>query len=718
MSKLDAQHLAITSIYSDFYYPFLPVPCTFASWFKVNPFMSKRLAALIILLAIVSVGLSQPAANSRAALQAKLDSADRIVQQHLRDSIGVNTLFWAGHYTSTKDFRASFQYFRSALYLSEKIRHQKKFALLNNRLGELHHAQGNYDSSLFFHRKAISLGIQNNDFKEVCYAYQGIALTLLWQGQLDSAKYYLKEGQAVAKNNNEYELLANIYNEAGNIFLEEVNYAEALKQYILAAELHDKVLHDPQGKSTALANIGNMQYHLGDVEKALAYTKEAQTIAKKNNLDEVLAYASQQLGRIYRKQKKIDQALVEFKKALTAYRRMGLKRNAGEVYLSIGNIYFDKRNFQEAKAHYTIAIELSKTISNDVLLTMLYYAMGSVSHELKHYKQAFLFIDSAQTVAKKINDHSTLLESYQLLAQISEEQKNYREALSYFQKYSALKDSFNNAANRKDILELEMKYQNEKKVTEIELLKSDQALKELTVSKQKVIIISTITALLLTLAIGVLLINRNKAINKAKRLVEMERMRNAIARDLHDDIGSALSSINILSQVAIMEKNGNGQNYLQRIGDQSARIMEDMSDMVWSINPRNDSMSKTIIRMREFFTELFELKNIEYNFIENVQEGLTLSVDQRKNIFLIFKEGINNAAKYSDASLVEVSLLQDDAVLILKIKDNGRGFDKNAITKGNGLWNLRERAKEINGIFTVTTTPGQGTTIELKLPIA
>lgn len=122
--------------------------------------------------------------------------------------------------------------------------------------------------------------------------------------------------------------------------------------------------------------------------------------------------------------------------------------------------------------------------------------------------------------------------------------------------------------------------------------------------------------------------------------------------------------------------------------------------------------------MREFFTELFELKNIEYNFIENVQEGLTLSVDQRKNIFLIFKEGINNAAKYSDASLVEVSLLQEDAVLILKIKDNGRGFDKNAITKGNGLWNLRERAKEINGIFTVTTTPGQGTTIELKLPIA
>lgn len=680
--------------------------------------MVKRLAALIILSAMVSVGLSQPAANSDAAHQAKLDSVERIIQQHRYDSIGVNTLFWAGHYTSTKDFRASFQYFRRALSLSEKIRHKKKFALLNNRLGELHHAQGNYDSSLFFHRKAITHGVKNNDYKEVCYAYQGIALTLLWQGQLDSAKHYLKEGQAVAKNNNEYELLANIYNEAGNIFLEEDNYAEALKQYILAAELHDNVLHDPQGKSTALANIGNMQYHLGDVEKALAYTKEAQTIAKKNKLEEVLAYASQQLGRIYRKQKKLDQALVEFKKALTEYLHMGLKRNAGEVYLSIGNIYFDKRNFQEAKVQYKIAIQLSKTISNDVLLTLLYHAMGCVSHELKQYKQAFLFIDSTQTVAKKVNDHSTLLESYRLLAQVYKEQNNYKEALSYFQQYSALKDSLNNADNRKDILELEMKYQNEKKITEIELLKSDQALKALTVNRQKVIIASAITALLLVLIIGILLTNRYKAINKAKRLIEMEGMRNNIARDLHDDIGSALSSINILSQVAIMERNGNAQNYLQRIGDQSARIMEDMSDIVWSINPRNDSINQIIVRMREFATEILELKKVEYSFTENVKEGLTLTVDQRKNMFLIFKEIINNAAKYSHSNLIEITLQQQDNILTLNIKDNGKGFNRVTVKTGNGLRNLEERTKEINGKLILKSTIGNGTEIELQLPIA
>ena len=135
-----------------------------------------------------------------------------------------------------------------------------------------------------------------------------------------------------------------------------------------------------------------------------------------------------------------------------------------------------------------------------------------------------------------------------------------------------------------------------------------------TVRKQSVMITSIGIALISVFVIGLLLINRFRVMNRAKRLIEIESVRNNIARDLHDDMGSALSSINILSQVALVEKNGNTQSYLQRIGDQSARMMEDMGDMVWSINPRNDSMRQVLIRMREFAAEIFELKNIEYSF--------------------------------------------------------------------------------------------------------
>jgi signal transduction histidine kinase len=147
-------------------------------------------------------------------------------------------------------------------------------------------------------------------------------------------------------------------------------------------------------------------------------------------------------------------------------------------------------------------------------------------------------------------------------------------------------------------------------------------------------------------------------------------------------------------------------------------MMEDMGDMVWSINPRNDSMSQVLIRMREFASEIFELKNIEYQFSEKGTENLVLNADQRKNLFLIFKESINNAAKYSQATTVEINIEQQDQTLIMSIKDNGQGFDEQKIKAGNGLRNLRERAKEINATLELRSTVGAGTEVNLNVPIA
>ena len=140
-------------------------------------------------------------------------------------------------------------------------------------------------------------------------------------------------------------------------------------------------------------------------------------------------------------------------------------------------------------------------------------------------------------------------------------------------------------------------------------------------------------------------------------------VRNNIARDLHDDIGSTLSSINIMSQLAIQEnaRLSNGQEnagtHLKKIANHSASMMEKMSDIVWSINPKNDSIEQVVIKMKEFAAEMLEPKNIDYSFeIEDSIMALKLDVQKRKNIFLIFKEAINNAAKYSEGNKLTASL--------------------------------------------------------------
>lgn len=647
-----------------------------------------------------------------------IDSVLRVAQKHTGDSTEIKSLIWLGKATSKEDFRASFRYFHEGLRLAEHLQDIKRSTAIYNELGYLYHTQGEYDSSLFYHRSALACALADNNDHQSSYACEGIALNFLRMMQLDSARHHLEKGLSIATRSNDYSSQANLYSVWGNVFLEEGNYAEALKKFILVDKLEDSLVHDQLSQSRALLNIANIQNMLGNADKALDYAREAQHMAENSVYDQGTAYASQLIGRIYRKQKKLDEALTEYRKALSLYQRMGEKRSSAETYQNIGNIFYDKGNYKEAEKQYSTALQTAKSISSPAIVGHSYSSLGYVFYELKQFDKAIAYTDSSRMIAKKINDQHTVMEAYQMLADIHQEQHHYKEALTYFQQYAALKDSLTETGSKADIAELEMKYQNEKKVTEIELLRSEQEVQALALSRQQAYLIMVALALVSVVIISVLLVNRYRVINRTKRQVELERMRNTIARDLHDDIGSALSSINILSQVALVEKDGNAQNYFRRIGDQSTRMMEDMGDIVWSINPRNDSMSQVIIRMREFATEILESRNVECIFSEKVEEGLTLDADQRKNLFLVFKEAINNAAKYSRARQIEISLRQLDRALLLCVKDNGRGFSEYETKPGNGLRNMRERAKEIKGTITLKSVVGKGTEVSLVLPLA
>ncbi|MBK7650273.1 MAG: histidine kinase dimerization/phosphoacceptor domain-containing protein [Flammeovirgaceae bacterium] len=165
--------------------------------------------------------------------------------------------------------------------------------------------------------------------------------------------------------------------------------------------------------------------------------------------------------------------------------------------------------------------------------------------------------------------------------------KDYERALYYFREHKALSDSVEGNEVLLQLKELEEQYQNEKHVQEITLLKKNQELQALALSRERTNVALIAFALLSVLIISILLVNRYRVKNRANRMIEMERMRNTIARDLHDDIGSTLSSINIMSQLALNE-NGNASQHLKKLLHTRLKIMENMSDIVWSINPKND----------------------------------------------------------------------------------------------------------------------------------
>lgn len=642
------------------------------------------------------------------AQRQQTDSVFQILKKHSRDTTGIKALLQLGIQTSASDIPAARKYFKQALHLSEEIGSDEYTARSYIELGSLYHTDGASDSSIFFHRKALLFAPSKSS--QAVDAWQGIALNLLWLSKHDSARINLTTALSIAQDLNNAALEAGVHNDLGNLALQERNDLEAIKEYLAAAKLYESI-HESVGYARAFLNIANIQYQLKHYDKAREYANDAQQIAADNHYDKGVMYAFQLKGRIYRAQKKFDEALVEFTKAMEGYRKMGDKRSAAETELSVGNIYFDKADLKQAEIHYRNSLTVAKEISNLPIQVYLYSSLGYLFYEKRQYNEAVVYTDSSRMMALAIDDQYSVLDAYDMMRGSYTMLKQYEEALYYATLRSKLSDSLTQAENHAAVEELELKYQNEKKVAEIELLKSNQ-------SRQHIIQSATIIVLLLVIVVALVLVNRYRVVNKVTRQMEIERVRNGIARDLHDDIGSTLSSINILSQVALVEKNGNVESYLQRINDQSTRMMEDIGDIVWSINPHNDTMKKVVTRMREFSGEIFDSKSMSWNFTEKISDALILDAEKRKNLFLIFKETINNAAKYSHASMVEIALSQEDHTLVLEIKDNGQGFDEQTIKHGNGLRNIRDRAKEIKGEVVLISTPGKGTEMKFRLPLA
>lgn len=208
---------------------------------------------------------------------------------------------------------------------------------------------------------------------------------------------------------------------------------------------------------------------------------------------------------------------------------------------------------------------------------------------------------------------------------------------------------------------------------------------------------------------------------RLNRLLEVYQLREKVARDLHDDVGSTLTSINVLSELAriqVSEQNHPARQYLDRISQNSTEMMESMDDIVWSIKPDNDQLVKITARMREYTANVLEPQQIHYSFETDDQLiNIKLTMERRRNFFLIFKESLNNITKYAQATQVNIAITCNRSEMILNIADNGIGFNANDPVNGNGLMNMRKRAELLGGTITIQSQPGQGTGIRLSVPV-
>jgi len=219
---------------------------------------------------------------------------------------------------------------------------------------------------------------------------------------------------------------------------------------------------------------------------------------------------------------------------------------------------------------------------------------------------------------------------------------------------------------------------------------------------------------------------------RVNEILKRQSIRNRIAQDLHDSVGSTLSSISVYSQVARIyqkqHKENDLENTLDKISTASSEMISELNDTVWAINPQNDSMQVILQRMESFAKPLVATQGMNFHLESDKQvSSLNLEMEKRKNLYLVFKEAVNNALKYSGAKNLFVKCSLHHSVFEMMIKDDGKGFDlsqtsegyksSDAFGGGNGLKNMQRRASEMKGSVSLTSSAGNGTTVILKFPL-
>jgi len=200
--------------------------------------------------------------------------------------------------------------------------------------------------------------------------------------------------------------------------------------------------------------------------------------------------------------------------------------------------------------------------------------------------------------------------------------------------------------------------------------------------------------------------------------LNLERMRNRISSDLHDEVGGVLSGIGMQMDLLESRAPETLRPYMQRIGESSRKAAMTMRDVIWSIDAGKDHLGDLVDRMKTVTVELLSPLDLAYSFdFTRLHPQQRIPVDVRQNMYLVFKETINNIIKHSRAARVDIRLAQENNMLVLEVQDDGIGFDMALISRGHGLTNMRNRARRLNGSIAIEAVPQGGTRVTLKCPL-
>lgn len=499
------------------------------------------------------------------------------------------------------------------------------------------------------------------------------------------------------------------------------NYNAALPLFLGAIQLTERYSLTDR-VTPSYIGIGNVLRVMGRNREAHLYFRKALVVARREKQKRFLALALTHMGVFISGQGKhrSAEALTYFQHALPVARQVKSRKIWADDLTLIGQMYL---NLGRYKTALTYLREADQLCAQDGFIDQLganCYILGLTHQALKHAAQAEAYLKRSLQLARQIHEADGMLTRTKALAQFYEQTGQYRQAYQYQRAAVALKDSLFLIESARHAHELVTRYETEKKEQQLRLLseKNERA----TLQRNALLLIGVL-GLLLVASVVTWLLNRARL----RRLEEAQQLRQQIAHDLHDDMGSTLSSISLLSSMtntllAQPETAGQTPDLVQqmvaKIYADTRQVQETVDEFIWLVKPGNDSFTQIATRIRAYAQPLLASRQIGFQFVfDPALASRPVSMDVQRNLYLLSKEAVHNVLKHAQATEVTIRFDYCREQLWVRIDDNGRGFDPDQATDRTGQESMAQRAKAMKGRLTVQSAPAEGTSLELTIAV-
>ena len=628
-----------------------------------------------------------------------------------------------------------------------------------NTLALLYTEIGIHDSSDLFNKKALREVVLLNDQDLLFDVYNAQGQIFNLKREYDSGLYYFSKMRDIAVEQNDSIKLAASYN---NLALAEENLGNniiAYQNYIKAMELFES-LNDQKNLAIIYNNLGQVYHSLGEYENAFPfYEKAIKTNKELNNLND-LGMNYNNMGISFKENGEYDKAIEMLQLSSDIAHQTGSSYSEARALHNLANIYRDIEDFEQAKTSYLESLRICS--DNDIKYGMMlnYHGLTSLYVEIENWQQAEYFADQAMKLAYEFNHYPTISESNLFLSLVNEQKGDHSKALELYKKHNQADDTIAARKHRNFILELQTKYDTERKELENETLKLENEKQNHTIEEQKIITILVSSALVFVMLLLFFLIRTQRSLKRANqklndlnadfasqnKLLEetvktKDKLFSIIGHDLRSPFNSMLGFLNLIVEDFDSFEKEEQKALITDLYKKSFNLYNMVENLLqWALQQKGE------ISFKPDYNDIWEILNDEITFLasraEKKQIAINNEVSKESNVYCdlnmmqtVFRNIISNAIKFTPIGgsiFIKSKLRQHD--LVISICDNGIGMDSQTIEQilqsdsfissegtnketgvGLGLRIVKEFVSIHKGDFSIESEPHKGSCFYIRL---